>query len=333
MREITSRYATCVGWFRLLALVFVGASVGACAQTRPLSPNPTETVADPGPRSGRTVATIDGTAISDRALWAHLGEAAGGRVLEELALEHALKRELERVGLMITENDVREEERRLVELLVDRSGATDDQAVRGVERARAARGLGPARYRSLLRRNAMLRALAAPRVVVTEADLQDAYRIRYGERLMVRLIVTRTRAEAALAADRIIGGEAVALVAIEMSTDPSALRAGMVGPLSLVDPSYPPALRNALVGVEPGALTPIIALDEGFALASIDRVIPGESVGFEGVRALLEREVRLARERVVMDAIGRELLGAARVTPLDPSLGWSWDQTPRAETP
>ncbi|MFG0293638.1 MAG: peptidylprolyl isomerase [Phycisphaerales bacterium JB050] len=275
-------------------------------------------------------ATIAGTDIPWSEAQPLLAEAAGGIILEELALEKLLQREMRQQGLTLTPSMIEREELLLRDSLATDTAPNPDQAQRLLDEIRRQRGLGPQRYQSLLRRTAMLRALVQDRVTVDETSIERAYRIRYEPACRVRIITTDTMELAERARTRIDTGEEFSRVAAELSTDPSAVRGGIVEPINPADPTYPDALRRVLPTLSPGQISDPILLDvDGppqFAIIILDELVPpARQATREQARPELERLVRLREERLLMDALSRRLLSQARVAPIDPSANWSWE--------
>ncbi len=275
----------------------------------------------PGRPSSQPVMIVAGEPIGWDDLRAYLSEAAGGTALEEVALDVLLERAIESRGVRIGEREIAAE-RELLE-----SAMSDGAQVSGarlVSQVRRARGLGPARWEGLLRRNAMLRALVQEQVSLTEADVAREYGLRYGARVRALLLTTATAAEASAAVERVRAGETFARVASEMSTDVSAARGGVIEPINLEDPTYPEAMRRALGGCVDGQMTGVIALENGFAVLQREGVVGGDGPGLDAARAEMERLARGRRERAQMGRLARQTLDEARIGVLDPALGWSW---------
>jgi parvulin-like peptidyl-prolyl isomerase len=277
-----------------------------------------------------SAAIIDGDLVARDDLYDLIAEAAGGQVLEEMILDRRLQAELSRRGQTISQADVDAETERLFFLIQGRVAADGDEAARVIEAARTARGLGPRRYRALLRRNAMLRRLVRDEVTIAEEDVQRLFEVRHGARVRARIIVVPTERDAAAARAEIAPADdlsvAFARVAMDRSTDASASRGGMIEPFSTRDPAYPLPAREALRQVNPGELTPVIALDTGFAIFLLEDRLDGDDATLEEERTSITRELRLRTERVLMQGLALELLGSSRVTIIDDSLGWSWQQ-------
>lgn len=290
---------------------------------------PTRTESDPG-ASDAPVALLNGEAIAQADLVRPLNEAAGGLILEEILLDRLLERELERAGIEIGAAETDAEEKRLLAALSDNQLARADvEAQEILGRLRSQRGLGAVRYRTLLRRNAALRALVRDQVTISPADLEQAYQLRFGPRYRARLITLPTADEASRAQRRLREGTSFAELASELSTDPSRDRGGLLPPISLADTSFPSALLAALRGMQPGETSSIIALGSSYAIVRLESVDPPPDdapASASEAGDVLERDARLYQERVLMDELARRLLDDASITVLDPSLDRAWRQ-------
>jgi len=268
-------------------------------------------------------AMIDGKAVHWRELQPLLAEAAGGLVLEEIVLDRMLEARLQREGLTISAEDVEQERSLLLETLHDDANT----ARRLLDSLRQRRGFGSRRFRLLLHRNAALRALvtARNRVDVTDQAVRRMYDIGYGPKRQPRLIVVPTLNEARAAIERIKQGERFGDVAVEMSTDTSASRGGLLEPISRSDPAYPKALREALWKLDVGQRSEPILLDQQYAVVKFVRERPGEDVPLEDVRDELAQQVTRNQQRLAMDQLARQLLRNASVTVFDDALHESWN--------
>ncbi len=287
----------------------------------------------PGQGVRRPVALIDGEPVSWSTLEPLLAEASGGAVLQEVALDRRLAKELATRGLALT-SELLERERRLLAAGLARVSldlADPVEVDRALATMRRARGLGDQRYAALLRRSAALRLLVQPEVNITPAMLQQGYVIRFGPRHRVRLIVVPTQAQAAALLGELTPesgaplSERFAEIARARSTDASAQRGGRLEPFSVEDPSYPLVIRQVAGGLAPGRVSPVVALDSGFGVLLCEEIIPASGPPMEETRSQLEAEVRTRQERLLMDRLAASLLDRPGVSVLDSALGWSWD--------
>ncbi len=307
------------------------------------------------PRTPRPAVLINDEPVAWEQLHAPLAEAAGGTVLEELVLDRLVAQEY-RSQLNKSPEDVTNEtiadERQYLTDTIRRSGASRDQAVTLVDDLRKTRGLGNARFTGLLRRNAMMRELVAPNVTIDPDIVRQRFEVRFGVRYRARILTTATEADAANALHQLRAGQVqtwldalwtlrlspeareelvranttahFAALAAKVSTDESKGRGGEIEPISPADPAYSPALRAALVQLEPGHVSGVLALDPGFGIALLEETLPAAQTTLEEQRADIEDELRRRQERLLMDTLARRLLQSARVVVMDPSLGWSW---------
>jgi len=88
----------------------------------------------------------------------------------------------------------------------------------------------------------------------------------------VRVIITGSEAEARDILERLQKGADFAVLAREKSTDPTSVDGGYMG---VIDPAtLRPELRDALGGMGPGQLSPLVKLPSGFAILKV--LPPGE---------------------------------------------------------
>lgn len=275
---------------------------------------------------GDAVAMLGNRTVTLEELQPILIEAAGAVALSEWAMDRQLDRSLEREGVRVTEADIDRERRLLLEQFSDDA----DEATRLLDRVREQRGLGQARFRLLLKRNAGLRKLIADRVQITEPMVEQAYAQRYGPRTVARLILVETAGEAQRVRRRLEEGESFIDLAVERSIDGSGDRGGLLPEISADDPTFPAAIREAVAKLEVGEVSDPVAVDGGFAILRAERQIPADdSVVLEAVAEDLRRELRLRQERAAMQQRARMLLEDAELSVLDTQLERAWQRQRR----
>ena len=298
-------------------------------------------VSAPGGRSEasgttpRPAALVDGVPVEWAELVPLLTEAAGGAVLQEVVLDRRLGQEAAARGVVLSDGDIREERERMRSALAAGPGAfglstlNTDQAEVAVEAVRRTRGLGEVRFEALVRRSALLRRMVRDGVRVDEGAVRLAHAVQHGPRLRLRIVTVATFAEAQALRGQLATGEPdlsgrLAALARRVSTDASARNGGALGLVSAADPSYPMVLRQAAEGLAVGELTPVLALDKGYALALVEEKTAGSGVDIEAVRPELERLARMRAEREAMDRLAAEMVSRAGVSALDRGLDRSW---------
>ncbi len=276
----------------------------------------------------RPIATVAGEPVYADDLYAWMSEYAGGTVLEELAVSRQVEKELTARGLKLDPSEL-DAERRNMAVATDHTLSEAELAV-AMRRVQQARGLGPSRFKALIERNAGLRRLVRDEIQVSDADVRAELNVKYGPRTRVRIIVTpaesdaiaaRTRLEATSAADR---SRRFAEEAALISFDPSASRGGEIEPLSAADSNYALAVREAVAKLTPGELSPIIRLENGYALLLCEGSLAAVSPPADAEERARER-VKLREERIAMERLARRFLQSAQVTVFDRTLDWSWN--------
>lgn len=264
----------------------------------------------------RPVALVNGQTVTWSNLRPTLSELAGGEALWEVVLDRVIAWELEQAGFRITEDDIARERLLLVENLSDDLNIS----IRLLDELRVRQRLGPTRFEGLLRRNATLRALVQKEVRITNAALRHTYDLLYGEKRQIRLLTTPSLAEAETALKRLDEGEHFADVAVDLSTDVSAARGGLLEPISENDPAYPAALRKTAWNLQPGQISAPVLIRNQYAIVQFVRSIDTDEKDFEQIRPELERLTRLSQERLLMERRARLLLGNVSIVFFDESI-------------
>jgi len=326
------------GRFQLApTLLAIALGLSACQSSQPfdagLTPAPGQ-ADQPNVRSPAAL-MIDGDLIPWQDLRPFLAEAAGAQAIEELLLDRVLEARARQAGIKLSREQIDAEGRYLRASVRLGSGLEGEDAARAIDLLRTSRGLGPRRYRALLRRNALLRAMVRPSVTLPQGAVEQAYRLRYGPMYRVRVILVPRERQAAQILDQVRAAGDAGLVrfaelAAEQSTDASAAMGGLIESISPADPSYPEEVRRLLPRLEAGQVSPVIAVDNGYALIYMERPIPESGPPIDEVRQSLGDELRSRHDRLAMEDLARRLVFETRLTVLDPSLNWAWEHRPAA---
>lgn len=299
-----------------LPLVLLAQSAGAAGTAKAPSAPPTE-------GASGIVAVWRDEAVTWERMRPVLTELAGSAALQELLLDRMLEQRARERGIAPDAAALEREEALLLGYL-DKDAS---RAARLLSELRARQGLGPVRWASLLRRNAILRALVAPDVQVQQAQVAAAHDAAHGPRRKARVVAVPDLRAAQAVTERLARGERFEDVAAETSTDPSAARGGLVAPMSRLDPGVPAAVREALWSIDrPGGISPPALVATGYVIVRWEGDEPGDGVPLEAVRAEAERAVRVAQERARMDSLAQDLLRGVQPSIFDESLADSWNR-------
>ncbi len=176
-------------------LIMIVVLIGPGCQSDGPSPSATSAAPSFAPSSasgGPVLAYVAGEPLRSGDLFVPMAEAVGGEILGERVLDEMLGRRLAKAGIELTPEVLEAERVKLSQTL----SPDEDEAARLLAELRQRRGLGDVRFAALLRRNAGLRAIVADRVTVSEAAVEQAYRLSYGPASRVRLILAESLRDA-----------------------------------------------------------------------------------------------------------------------------------------
>ncbi|MGI9013340.1 MAG: peptidylprolyl isomerase [Phycisphaerales bacterium] len=270
-----------------------------------------------------TLALIEGRAVTINDLAPVLLDIAGTEALAEVILDMRLAERARLANVAVTDNDIKAERTRLLATLSN----DPDEAVRLLRILQQRQGLSPQRLESLLSRNALLRALVADEIVVSDAVVRDTHEVLHGERRLARIITTDSM-EAAERIRRLATDDSgeFASLALEHSTDRSSAQGGLLPPISRADASYPLVIREAIFALQPGQTSAVMMLEQGFAVLLLESSIPPDGTLFNDNDASLRAIARQSIERVEMERLARQLVDDADVRVFDAALERVWSQ-------
>lgn len=290
-------------------------------QDKPRFTEPVATLVD-----ARPAALVNGRSVAWTELKPILNEAAGALALRELMLDRKINEALVARSITITPDEVAAERKLLLESL----SSDPNVAMRLLDELRNRQNLGKTRFDALMFRNAALRELVSDQVQVSEGSVQVMYDIVHGAKRQARLMVLPDLSAAQGATNLVNSGVSFADVAVEMSTDSSASRGGLLEPISRSDPAYPEAIRAALWALNVGEMSSPVLLENGYAVVLlVKRIAPG-AVTADAARSTMEKLVRTSQERLLMDQLARSMLAESSVTIFDQELNDAWSRARRS---
>lgn len=275
----------------------------------------------------RPAALINGKPLTWMELRPTISELAGAEALQEVALDRKINDALTAAGITITADDAAGERKLLLESLSD----DPNVAIQLLNELRDRQKLGKVRFEALMRRNAALRAMVRGKVNVTEQSIRNMHELVHGPKRQPRIMVLPNLETAQAAINLMNSGVSFGDVAVEMSTDSSAARGGLLEPISNADPAYPEAIRQTLWTLNPGEVSGPVLIDDRYAVVMLVRRVAGTGVRLEDAKTSLERLVRIQQERLLMDQLARSLMSQTQVTVFDDVLHESWSKRGRGK--
>jgi parvulin-like peptidyl-prolyl isomerase len=166
-----------------------------------------------------------------------------------------------------------------------------------------------------------LRAVVQPAVQskLTDDNLQESFRARYGEKVQVRHIACANLQEVAEAKRRLASGETFAQVAEDLSRNrESGALGGELPPFSRSTPGLPQVFKDtAFALAKPGDISDPVEADGAYHLIQLEDRIPPTAVKFEDVKDSVRQDLAEAlTEAAVKDLraqLGQEALRDLRI--------------------
>jgi foldase protein PrsA len=261
-----------------------------------------------------TVATVNGHPILLSEVTAKLLQRYGRAALQVLMVDVAVNDAAAKAAVVVTEEELAARLHRSEE----QEGGRD-----ALRRQLAAGGVTVAQFREDLRRELLIGKLldAQGKVKVTEQDIQEAYRRRYGEHLELSMILLETEAEAKEVERLLAGGADIGRLARERSKDPvSRAASGRLGLVARGD--LLPELEEAVFALQPGEASRPLLSQYGYHIFKVFERQPAQTVPMEQVRQQLTAAVRQEKLAAGRSALVGELLQQAAVTVNGQSYPW-----------
>lgn len=224
------------------------------------------------------------------------------RLLDEMIAELLIKDRADRLGLAISEQELREAERRL---MAQYGLKTEEEFVSSLAKSGLTRTDMEARLRDTLLTNKVFGRELRSRSEMTDKELREKYArekesYRLPERAKVREIIVlipenptpakldEIRARATDAATRARAGEDFAKLVAEFSEAPSKERGGDLGTVHRGE--ILPSLDQAVFNVDGGSVAGPIETRFGFHVLKIDERLPSEIPSFDTIKEQLRQD-------------------------------------------
>jgi hypothetical protein len=144
------------------------------------------------------------------------------------------------------------------------------------------------------------------------------------DEVTLRVIVVDSQEKAQGIVTRLNGGEPFIALAQAESIDPTADTGGLLGKVTLS--TLPPVLKNALVGVAPGQLSPVVQIPTGFAILKVVEDTDPANMNMNGVSPDISTLATKTSVKYVIDVSGLVEAEAVLQSFSKPA---DWNQNPR----
>jgi parvulin-like peptidyl-prolyl isomerase len=314
----------------------------ALASTPPAASVAPAPAASPTPPEDEVVATINGIDITNEEFEKPLVEAFGLNMLLKVVELNLARQQAQRMGIMVTQSDVAAEmqryldqvfrdDRRISELRddADRKSAAGkaadaeddhrqihDEQQRLLSQLLDNQKLTRTEFNLAIEATTFLRAVVQPAVAakLTDDNLQESFRARYGEKVQVRHIACANLQEIAEVKRHLAAGEPFPQVAQLLSRNrQTAALGGELQPFSRSTAGLPQVFKDAAFALKkPGDISDPVEADGAYHLIQLVDRIPPTAVKFEDVKqsvredlaeALTEASVRDLRNQLAQEAV------------------------------
>jgi len=298
-----------------LCLTLLGCSSGARVTdtTEPIEP------------ADATIARVNDEPIRQSELVSLLLAGYGGEVLDELVLTAIVRQYAARSQVSADKDMIAGELNGVLEDMAPGRNRRDQLAL--LDYMLQSRCMSRSEFDLLLERNALLRRLVDPNVVITDETLSGEYERRHGRRVEVRVLAVTSLRGIEAAKRRLVCGADFAALVREMSEDqPTLARDGLLGPICDADEDVPQALGKAAMQLQAvGDRSDIIAYrDDNHAnwwcIVQLEKVIPADETSFADVREQLALSLQESLLRKRMFELQQQLQEDSAVHILDPAL-------------
>ncbi len=293
------------------------------------TPPPVSIIAKADPAA--VIARVNGNPITIGDIYQPMMEAHGLQFTLHLAQLELARQKASGLGISISPEDVAAERQRTMEqafkemIEVEKIQGTQAEKdafvakeyARMMDQLLEMKRISKPEFALAMQTGAYLHKIAASQVEgkVSEKDVEEAFRIKYGEKVRVKHIQLRNPRDAAEALRRLTEDkQPFEQVAMEMSLDEQSKRfGGALRPFSRAERMWPTAFKEAAFALqEPGEISGQVNTGEFIHLLKLDQKIPpNAAVKFENHRDLVRAElynlmtqmrVRQLRQEITLDA-------------------------------
>lgn len=282
--------------------------------------------------SDRVVARVNGVPVWRSQFVELLIAGHGGDMLQQLVAVELAEQEARKMGITVSDEQVQLEYRRSVAAMLpdtDRQGQPLDEAEKRtlLRNILQRRGVSIDEFQLAVRRNAILRALAADKVQVSEDMLRQEYDQRTAAKVVVRHIQLPNLRMCTQVRERLEQGESFESLARQFSTNPeTAPVGGLMQPFTRDNPDLPGIFKERAFALHVGEISNPIKTDTVYHLIRLEQRIAPTTSQFEQMRPELYKAVR---ERMIAEQarqIQQQLFARADLEINNPALAKDFEQ-------
>jgi parvulin-like peptidyl-prolyl isomerase len=297
--------------------------------------------ATPPPVEDQTVAIIDGLQITQQQFEQPLIEAYGLDMLLKVVQLELAKQQASRLGIKVTRGDIDGEMQRYLDQVFKddkqiahlrddydtntsagktADAALDRQQIQEEQQRLLAQLLDNQKltrteFNLAIETTTYLRAVVQPAVEskLTDENLQESFRARYGEKVQVRHIACANLQEIAEVKRRLAAGESFAQVAIELSRNrDTGPLGGELQPFTRSTSGLPQVFKDTAFALQkPGDISDPVQADGAYHLIQLMDRIPPTAVKFEDVKQSVREDLAEALTEAAVRDIRNQLAGEA----------------------
>jgi len=245
-------------------------------------------------------------------------KAYGLNVLLNLVQLDLVKQAAKDAGVTVTPEDVRQEREMMVGRMFREAEKSDYEQL--LDQFLAREHITRAEFDLVLETNANLRKIAEPQLrdKVTEENVQEGFRVQYGEKVLVHHVQCANQQEIAAVQRRLAAGESFEKVATELSRNQiSGPIGGELPAFTRADTRFGQAFKEMAFGLKVGEISEPVEWNGSLHLIKLVQRIEPKAVKYEDVKDSVKRElVDQWTQQIVRQLrakIGQQALAALRI--------------------
>ena len=265
------------------------------------------------------MAHVNGRAIPMDRLHELLVHGYGLAIAKQIISTEIVRRAATEKDITVSDEEVDAEHERTLKLTFP-TPASDDERAQMLSQLLQSRNITRDTWRLIMLRNALLRRLVGTDFEVPDDAVGTEFRQRYGRKVVVRHVETKSLAAAKLVKSLAVNMD-FAELAKQYSVNPSGQNGGLLPPISKDTRQVSPALRQVAMALRKvGDVSDPVQVAGRFHILKLDKILEPKDVRVADVR---DRIVADLKERIIRAAgnhLLQQLMQKAQIELVDPSL-------------